>query len=63
MRRHNLYDSNGLPFLPAPPLPPKPTDATVRTIDGTSNDTGSPCAGMAGNRVGLPADTAVCGSS
>jgi hypothetical protein len=52
LRRHNLQDTDGLPTVTPPPIGPRPADMSVRTVDGSYNDPGSPRMGMAGARFG-----------
>ncbi|HYT26004.1 MAG TPA: peroxidase family protein, partial [Actinomycetota bacterium] len=53
LRKHNLYDTTGLPAVDTPPVAPfDPGLETARAADGTHNDLEHPAMAMAGSRFG-----------
>ncbi len=52
LRRHNLYDTTGIPAGWGPELPPPGPRSLVRSSDGTGNDPLQPLMGSAGSRFG-----------
>ena len=52
LRRHNLFDTTGVPVSWGPELPPPGPRSLVRSADGTGNDPLEPSMGSAGTRFG-----------